>query len=241
MWAQTSDSLGVAYRFAIVGQNIQPGSVVSHYNAQYLLSSEAYDKNVFGVVTPEPAIEFSSEDTAGTYAIVRSGTVPVRVSAKNGAIANGDLIVASEQPGVAMKAAKSGFSLGIARESFAPSNPEEIGLIPVSLDIKFTFASDSPSSEKIGARLLDVVNFSAIAAINDPTEVFRRVAAAVVMLIPMALSIFTIVRSAQKGVVALGRNPLAKTAILGGIIFNSLMSLVFVAAGIAGAYVILIV
>ncbi len=61
------------------------------------------------------------------------------------------------------------------------------------------------------------------------------------MLIPMALSIFTIVRSAQKGVVALGRNPLAKTAILGGIIFNSLMSLVFVAAGIAGAYVILIV
>lgn len=239
--AQTSDPLGVAHSFVIEGESITNGSVVSHQDNTYRLSTEAYDKSTFGVVTQEPAIQFTTTNPAGTHPVVRSGTVSVRVTASNGTIKPGDLIATSGQPGIAMKATKSGFTLGIARGTFAPNSPDEVGLVPVALDIKFTFAADSPNSEKISARLLDVVNLSTLAALEEPSQVFRRVVAAAAILVPIALSIFTIVRSAQKGVVALGRNPLAKTAILGGMVFNSMLSLLFVAAGIVGAVVILTV
>ncbi len=234
------DSLGVAQSFPILepSSEVKNGLIISHRNSQYGFSSEAYDKNMFGVVTLEPAISFTgSTNVDGDYPIVTTGTVLVLVTAENGQIQAGDRLTSSNLPGIAMKATKSGFTLGVAKAAHTDTSTP--GYVPVSLEIKFTFAEDSPESEKISARLKDLVSLSAIASIESPTQALRHVVAAISLVGSIGFAIFSFMKSAQKGIDALGRNPLAKSSISLGILINAVISTLILICGIAGAYFIL--
>jgi hypothetical protein len=137
-----------------------------------------------------------------------------------------------------MKAVKSGFILGIAQADFAPSNNQATGLIPVDLSVKFAYGDDSPKSEKIASRLLDVLRLSSIATLERPTEVFKYVLSAVIMIATLVFSFFSFARTARNGTEALGRNPLASTNIFFGMVMNILLSGVILAAGLGAAYFI---
>lgn len=246
--AQLPGGLGVAHPYLILGENIQNGTVVAHRDNQYLPSAEPYDKNMFGVVAINAALEFVSEEASisadlppNTYPVISSGVTEVRVSARNGRISKGDPITSSDIPGVAMRADKSGFVLGFAQASFNPESLDQTGLLLVALDPKFSFADeDSPESEQISDRLRDVVNISAIAALQEPDKVFRYVIAAIIMLGSFAISFLTFIRTAQKGIDALGRNPLARGSISISIFINVLISFAIILSGVAGAYFITI-
>lgn len=80
---------------------------------QFCLSRKAYSTLVAGVVSTTPGVVLNSREPAGDEPVEDAdtrpmlalvGQVPVKVSAENGAIRPGDLLVASSTPGHAMRA-----------------------------------------------------------------------------------------------------------------------------------------
>ncbi len=72
-----------------------------------ILSSEPYQTNVAGVYSTQPGFTGGKPvegSVAGTIPLAISGIVPAKVSAENGPIKPGDLLVTSSTPGYAMKA-----------------------------------------------------------------------------------------------------------------------------------------
>ncbi|GIK83393.1 MAG: hypothetical protein BroJett025_00150 [Patescibacteria group bacterium] len=236
------ENFGIAYPVDILHPDdipIENGMIVSHKNGSYQLSDEAYDRSIIGAVSLFPAIEFVGNTTATNgdeIPIISFGVSPVLVSGESGPIVKGDFITASSEPGVGMKATKSGFTLGIAQEDFNGSTAQDKNLIKVQIGKDFTFAQDTPDSETISDRLRDIVSLSAIAAIDDPKEVLKYVVAGVILITAVTIAFISFSRTSQKGIEALGRNPLARSSIMTGIFVNILISITIIGAGIAGSY-----
>lgn len=86
-------------------KDLQAGTVVildPAKNNHVMASTDAYDTRVAGVVSAQPGI-ILGENGAGMETVATTGRVKVRVSAMNGAIAIGDLLVTSDVAGTAMK------------------------------------------------------------------------------------------------------------------------------------------
>ena len=237
-------SSGITQPFSITTDNpeqIQNGTIISFKEGQYQVSPEAYDKNLFGVVVLNPALQITYEDIEATssnvFPVQTTGLVQVLVSSTNGSIQKGDRITSSDVPGIGMKAEQSGFSLGIAEADFIGlSENSEIGTIPVTLQVQFAFAEDTPESSKIAARLRDLVNLSSLSVLENPITALQYVTAALVVLASIVFSFFTFTRVASTAVVSLGRNPLAKQSILMGLIVNGGLALAVLATGVGVAY-----
>lgn len=236
VYAQEADtsSLGIAHYFKVEDEQVEDGSIISFTPKGYFLTIKEYDPTITGVVTNTPALELNLEETEEkTYPVVSSGNVEVRVSAEGGEIKKGDLITSSTNPGVGIKATKSGFVLGVAQEDFSL---KETGKIAVSLNIHFFYSTqDSP----IKKSLKDILSLSALAAIESPSAVFKYLVAAVVVVTSFAVGFFTFARVAKNGVEALGRNPLAGKIIQLGIFFNVLITISIVLSGLVVAYLII--
>lgn len=230
---------GIAYPVFVEleeNQTIENGMIVSHFNGSYRLSSEAYDRSIVGSINLFPKIEFTETVDTNKTSIISSGVTKVLVSGESGAIKTGNYVTASSVAGVGMKATKSGFTLGIAMEDFSGDTTGDRGLINVRVGKDFTFAQDTPDSETISNRLRDIVSLSAIAAIDDPKEVLKYLIAGVILISAVVIAFVSFSRTSQKGIEALGRNPLAKSSIMTGIFVNILVSVTIIGAGIAGSY-----
>jgi hypothetical protein len=82
-----------------------PGTVVVlniNQNNHVVLSTQAYDTRVAGVITDTPGI-ILGEGGQGKVKVATTGRVKVKVDASKGAIHVGDLLVTSDRPGVAMR------------------------------------------------------------------------------------------------------------------------------------------
>lgn len=82
-----------------------PGAVVvlnPDKNNEVMLSSRPYDTAVAGVVSAHPGIVLG-EASSSSEMIATTGRVKVHVTASNGAIRVGDLLVTAERPGTAMR------------------------------------------------------------------------------------------------------------------------------------------
>ena len=92
--------------------HLQAGDVVEIDTANgemFQLSSRSNSTSVAGVISTKPGVTLNSvvsakEITDDTPRLALSGRVPVKVTAENGAIRAGDLLVSSSQPGRAMRA-----------------------------------------------------------------------------------------------------------------------------------------
>jgi len=103
----------------------EPGDVlVISNNADRMveLSSKAYSTAVIGVYSSDPAVLAGAPDTDNPLSgipVAIVGIVPCKVSAENGAIQRGDLLVTASKPGYAMRAGENppqGTVLGKALE-----------------------------------------------------------------------------------------------------------------------------
>jgi hypothetical protein len=90
---------------------LEPGDVIEIDPAragQFRRAASASSSAVAGVITTRPGLLMNATESHETLidgpALALSGRVPVKVSAENGAIAPGDLLVSSSTPGHAMKA-----------------------------------------------------------------------------------------------------------------------------------------
>lgn len=237
VWA--SLPMGVAtYIHIDNAEQVSAGAIISNRDSGYTLSQEPYDRGMVGVVTRNPALAFTPDDTTGQIAMVTDGTVNLLVTGENGPIAKGDKITSSSQPGVGMKATKTGFILGVAQQSFDPAT-DPTGMIIVVLDPKLDFGSDSPQSETIGNKLLDAIKLSGVSIFEEPSKVFRTVVASFVIIAGTVICFATFFRVSQKGIEAIGRNPLATKAISFGMLVNIALAMGVVAASLMAAQLIL--
>lgn len=219
----------------IADPNVENGSLISYVNGEYVLSIEAYDSALFGVVSKQPSM-FLQDKNLQNYVLVGSkGDMSVRVSTKNGAIQEGDYLTSSELPGVAQKALRSGRILGVALEPYESQDPNEIGLITALVDIKADIRQESLSQN-----LLTVFSDGLSSVFLSPLASLRYIMALIVTAITFAIAFMSFSRLTSRGVEALGRNPLAGTSIKSVIIFNFLLTFVIIASGLAIAYLILV-
>ncbi len=109
--------------YASRDDTLSPGDVVSldsSLEAGVKKSSVAYDKQVLGIVSTNPAMTIGGieENDSKAVPVALSGRVPVKVSTENGSIVAGDYLTTSSTPGVAMKATKVGSIIGTAMSGF---------------------------------------------------------------------------------------------------------------------------
>jgi hypothetical protein len=86
-------------------QKLLPGTVVVLDGArsnQVIAATQSYDTGVAGVISALPGIALG-EQGENKVLVATTGRVKIKVSTKNGPISIGDLLVTSDQPGVAMK------------------------------------------------------------------------------------------------------------------------------------------
>jgi hypothetical protein len=91
--------------------NLQPGDVVEidlDHPGQFRLAATPNSTAVAGVISTQPGMSLGADDSVveGNTApqLALAGRVPVKVSAENGSIHPGDLLVGSSTPGYAMRA-----------------------------------------------------------------------------------------------------------------------------------------
>ncbi len=231
----TSDaSLAIANYKPIADSSAKDGDIVSSSNRNYILSKIAYDPNIVGVITAKAAIVLTEEFAEGAQPVVSSGTTMVNVSTKNGSIVKGDLITTSDTPGVGMKATKSGYVLGTALEGFDSPESATVGQIAVSLNIHF----NSLKANTAGS-LQGFFSLSALAATESPTAVFKYLMAGLVIVASIGTGLFMFGKTANRGLEALGRNPMAQKIIEMGMAINIALAIAVVGAGVFIASLIL--
>jgi hypothetical protein len=230
------DSLGIASYVPISDDKVTDGDLISFGPKGYFRTDQSYDQNVIGVVTSSPAVAITSgSDDGKTYAVVPQGNAYVHVSTGGGPIKKGDLLTSSENPGVAIKAIRSGFVVGNALEDFSASDPKTVAKIAVNLNVHYFYNT----KEGLQRALSDMLNLSALALTEQPSVMFRYIAAAIVMITSIAAAFFTFARIAKNGIEALGRNPLAGKLIQIGIIINVVICIAIILTGAAIAYLII--
>ncbi len=104
----TSPAADVAEMFP-AESGLEPGDVlVIGLDGKLARSTQAYQGTVVGVYSTQPAFVGGAPDdgetAAGQVPLAIVGRVPVKISAENGSIRPGDLLVASATPGHAMRA-----------------------------------------------------------------------------------------------------------------------------------------
>lgn len=199
--------------YPVEDKEAEVGDILSKGPNGLVRSSKVGDPNLFGVVVKEATIIFNKK-TPDSLLVATEGEVFVKVTNKNGEIKKGDFITSSEIPGVGQKMTESGMALGIALEDFN----QEKGEILVSLGIQYV------SIPGIGAKpkLRDFLKLI-ISSLEKPENfpvVLRYIFALFVAGGTFLLGFLFTVRTMQKGIEAIGRNPLARRSIHIAIFLN---------------------
>ncbi len=227
-------TLGVADMINVKDTNVQNGSILSSSQGGAVLSTVPYDSQVIGVVSRDAGIVLSSNDATNTLPVISSGTVYVLVSSQKGMIKKNDLVTSSTIPGIGVKATDSGYVLGYALEDYSNPNPKQTGKIAVSLNMHYF-----NSKTQFGGTLTDIFKIALLPTKDSPAPIFKYIVAALVVFGSLILGFLSFGRTAAKGVEALGRNPAASRIIQLGIIFNVIIVIVIIAAGLAVSFLIL--
>lgn len=235
-FAQAPDlGTAVATYVQIPEGNPQNGNIVSSADEGYTLTDTPYDSVMAGVIVSNPAVSINTVGSDKTYPIVSNGQALVTVNASNGEIQVGDPITSSDTPGIGIKATNPGYVIGTAQQGFSSSDPTEVGSILVTLNTKYAYPDRNTRPS-----IWDIFNITAQASYQQPSVFIKYAIAAVVIIISFAVGFLSFGRIASNGIAALGRNPLASRTIQVGIVFNVLITLAIIFAGLALAYLIII-
>jgi F0F1-type ATP synthase membrane subunit c/vacuolar-type H+-ATPase subunit K len=213
-----------------ISEETQAGDVICSGNEGYRRCNFDYDTGIFGVVTEAPAVSLSA-DVDGQPLVLSVGNVPVRVSNRNGAIAIGDMVTSSTEPGVAQRADRAGYVLGTALEAY---DSDVVNTIYVSLNIH---PSNAFTDER--SNLLETLRQGLVAPLLTPLAALRYILAAAVIIASFVMGFIYFGRVAKSGVEAIGRNPTASRKIQASVLVNIILTLGICLIGFGIAYLIL--
>ena len=226
-------AIDVASTYDITDENVIDGDILMYSDSGLILANVAYTNKIFGVLQDTPLAVYKSEGD-NKKPVVKGGVANVNVTNGNGVIKKGDYITSSSNPGKGQKGLISGYVLGTALEDM----DQDEGKISVAVRIEFAELSNTRSV----LRLLDYFNIAAFQAISDPeqgSQLVKYIAAGLIILVSIIISLFVFGRSILKSIDAIGRNPLAKTSIQLSIVFTAIIILIIMGVSIAAALIIL--
>lgn len=234
--APSSDlSNGTAIGVSIPDKNIKDGAIISATKQGYKLTSSPYDAQIFGVISLNPAMYLMNTTAKSDLPVISIGQVQIQVSTINGPIKKGDLITSSSIPGVGQLATDNGFVVGTAEEDYTVKDTTKIGLIQTTLHPHF-----AKINSDITKNLWSAFNLGFIAAAETPLGFIRYVVSGAITLLSFFFGFRYFGHASNRGVEAIGRNPLAKQAILMSVFINSLVTIAIMFFGVAIAYLILV-
>lgn len=226
----TASALAVSV--AVNGDQVDDGSLVCSRVDGNVLCDQEYDTALLGVVTTEPVVFVQNRGLDNSYALVTSGKAFVKVSNAAGNIAIGDFVTTSTTAGVGQKATRSGYVIGTALQSYDGSGEAKI---LVSIGIRPAIVV-----EGLRGNLLDTIRQGLASVYLTPLNALRYIAAIIVTIAAFILGFMYFGRVAKTGVEAVGRNPLASGTIQLSVVFNIVLTVIIMLAGLALAYLILI-
>jgi len=222
---------GIPSTYEVSGNNVVTGDIVS-FNPTlniYEATKIEKDENMYGVVDTTPIAVFRSG--VNKLPIVQLGEVSVNVIIANGLIKIGDSITSSQIEGKGQKATEGeGYILGIALESFDGTvgsttvfyNGTEVVVGAVRALLSIGPHLDSQDSPTTPATIF--VRETAATETGLET-IFRYITAALFALGTLFVVLKTFGPNIGKGVVSIGRNPLAKSSIQAMVVFNVILIL----------------
>lgn len=230
---KTNNTLGqekqlAAGYYPVIDKEVKVGEILSKGPGGLVKAKAPGDSNLFGVVIEEATIIFHKK-TPDSLLVASEGEVLVKVTNKNGEIKKGDFITSSDIPGVGQKMTESGTALGIALEDFN----EKEGEILVDLSVQYV------SIPGVGAkpRLSDF--FQLMTKHLEKPENFPIVLRYIFAILLAGSTFFFgfafAVRTMQRGIEAIGRNPLARRSIQVAIILNLIGVALLTLAGLGVA------
>lgn len=215
-------------------ENAIEGSIITTTRDGYVRSQTKYDSGIVGVVSATPAIVLENVNNPNLTPVIYLGQTEVLVSTANGEIEEYDLITSSTTPGVGMKATENGFVVGTALQGFSG---EGTGRILINVDPHY-FDSAAVNYNR---NLFSLLANARESAFLSPLEALRYLVAALVALFAFVIGFIFFGRIAQRGIEAIGRNPLAGRFIEFSVILNVLLTALIIVVGLGVAYLILII
>jgi F0F1-type ATP synthase membrane subunit c/vacuolar-type H+-ATPase subunit K len=229
VFAQISSS-GVATT-AVVIEDAPNGSVICTREDGNIMCSSEFDPSMYGVVSDTPAAAIVDDSLENGRLVIRNGIAEIRVTTQAGDISSGDLLTSSSINGVAQKATKNGYVIGISLDNYSAS---EVGVIQAMINIH-------PTTSLSGQRgnVLQFIRQGLAVPIFQPLESLRYLLAVLIIIISFTLGMVYFGRASRAGIEAIGRNPLARKVIQLTVILNIILTIVIVLVGLAIAYLIL--
>lgn len=232
--AEDVSAVGVA-TYIPINETVENGDIVSATDKGYFLSTTEYDPQVIGVVATTPAIALKTSSEQKGIPVVNIGSTVVKVNGTNGNIKRGDFITTSRIKGTGMKATRNGFIVGQALEDRSFANQNDTGLIAISLNVHFLQVPGSA----VNASIMQIFSITQLAAYEEPLKVFKYVVSAIVLFVSFGAAFFIFSKAINTGIQALGRNPLAGRMIQLSIIFNVVLVIIIIMAGIGIVWIFL--
>lgn len=218
----------IATYLTIDHPNVLDGYIVVAVEDQFIISNEAYQPNMIGIVNKSPAIEIRFGNTPDSYPVSTSGQGSVMVSLANGNIKKGDYITSSPIEGVGMKATVPGPIIGVAMEDAA--NDDESTITKIRVNIQKDYNVEP---------FFNLSGFSSSPFASNTTNVTKYIMGGGILILTLVFSFMYFGRLSMKGVEALGRNPLASKKIHVGIILNVTLAIAICIIGfITAIYII---
>jgi hypothetical protein len=229
------ESSGVAVSTTI-NDSVESGDLVCNLSDGYKKCEGERDSSIFGVVIDEPAAAFEVEGDEDVHLVQSDGNAYVKVTSRAGNISEGNLLTSSETPGTAQLAVNNGYVLGTALSGYESDSPDQVGQVLVSLNIHYS-TSVSASTR---TNLLEDIRQALVAPSLAPLASLRYLLAFLIAIISFVLGFIYFGRVVRTGIEAIGRNPLARRMIQITMLFNIMITIVIVLAGLTIAYLILV-
>lgn len=210
-------------------------------------------KNIHGVVVPQGDAPVTLAPVSGTdqqVYVATSGRYEVLVSNQNGTVNAGDYITVSSLDGIGMKAATKDVEIvGRAASSFdgvhgvqssttvkdsqGKSTTVSIARIPVDIAI-----GPNPDALKLG-NVPGILQHAGILVAGKPVTPWRLYISAVLLLGVIIIAGSLLYSGVRSSMVAIGRNPLAKSSITRNLIQVVFTSITIFIIGVFGVYLLL--
>ncbi|MDO8488113.1 MAG: hypothetical protein Q7S31_02235 [bacterium] len=221
-------SPAISVSAAVENVDLTSGTILCAYPEGNVPCNREYDSTILGVISKEPAVLLQNTTQSDTLPVVNSGKGVVRVKA-DANIKKGDFVTSSTTAGIGQKASQSGYVIGLAQAD------QQGELVLVAVNVRPAIVA-----EGIRGNLLETLRTGLASVYLTPLNALRYILALVVTVIAFTLGFMYFGRVAKTGVEAVGRNPLASRTIQLSVIFNIILTVVIMLAGLALAYLILI-
>lgn len=208
---------------------------------------------IFGVVvsSSDAPVSLSNTSAAQEVFVANSGQYEALVSDQNGTIKSGDYVAVSSLAGVGMKAGpKQEFVLGKALNGFdGRTNVESTTTLKTSngdqrvsigrVSIEVAVAHNPNFAQENQAGVPDFLQSLVQTVTDKPVTAFRIYASLAIIVVCVIIAGSIMFAGVRTGMVAVGRNPLAKKTISRNLIQVILMALIVFVIGLIAVYLLL--